>query len=268
MKAPLKLICLIAVALMLGGVWVWWKVNRPGTETTQRRQNNAGATSSPRPDVQGNPRTPEQPGVTAAPQSPGAQASPPVGISSSIPERLRLAFDAAISFRERVDAVRAIRGPLTDAERDAFYRYLRVPANEPQNQVNEDWLRNELLDKFVQQEDLPAGLPDLLVAIYQDHDQDAVMRDYAVQHMAPAYERAAPEDRAKLQAAIWDATGETDTSIAGTALLALLDLSQSGSSLDRCPSSSNWCSKPRASRCALPPSPPWAIWEHPRRPAF
>jgi len=156
-----------------------------------------------------------------------------VAISFSIPERLRLALDATISFRERVDAVRAIRPPLTDAERDAFYRYLRVPANEPQNQAGEDWLRNELLDKFVQQEVLPAGLPDLLVAIYQDHDQDVVMRDYAVQHMAPAYERADAENQAKLQAAMWQATTETDTSIAGTALLALLDMSQSGSSLDR-----------------------------------
>ena len=79
-------------------------------------------------------------------------------VVSSPPERVRLALDATISFRDRVDAVHAIRTPLTDTERDAVYRYLRSPANNPQNRVGEDWLRNEIMDKLVQHDRLIEAL--------------------------------------------------------------------------------------------------------------
>ncbi len=59
------------------------------------------------------------------------------------------------------------------------------------------------------------------------------MRDYAVQHMPPIFGQVSPDDQARLQETMWQATTETGSSIAGTALLALLDLSQSGSSLDQ-----------------------------------
>lgn len=148
-------------------------------------------------------------------------------------ERVRLVVTpgGAVGFPERVKAIRAIQTPLTDKEVGAFSRYLRTPAtlgawpaNDPQHQEGENWLRNEMLDKLVQQKEVPPGLSDLLVAIYRDSAQDVVMRDYAVQHMAPVYGRANPEEQARLQTALWQATTETGTSIAGTALLALFDV--------------------------------------------
>ena len=51
------------------------------------------------------------------------------------------------------------------------------------------------------------------------------MRDYALQHMTPAYGQVSDQEKANLRNALWQAVGETDTSIAGTALLALLDIS-------------------------------------------
>jgi hypothetical protein len=133
-----------------------------------------------------------------------------------------VSIGGTVGFAERVSAVRVIKTELTEQEVEAFHRYLQTPAKDSQDPVGENWLRNVMLDEIVQQAVLPRGFSDLLVAIYQDTAQDVVARDYAVQHMAPVYERVSASEQAKLQAALWQATTETDTSIAGTALLALL----------------------------------------------
>jgi HEAT repeat protein len=82
------------------------------------------------------------------------------------------------------------------------------------------------MDKLTSQAALPKDLVQVLVAIFQDPAQDVVMRDYAVQHMRPTYVQAGPEQRDILQQALWYALTETDSSIAGTALLALQDLAR------------------------------------------
>jgi hypothetical protein len=159
------------------------------------------------------------------------QEALPVGL-----ERVRpiLNGDGTVKFSDRVHAVRAIQTKLTEQEVEAFYRYLLAPTPQSgQDLIGENWLRNEIMDKLVEQPAPPRGLSDVLIAVYQDTTQDAVTRDYAVQHMAPSYERANAEEQARLQAALWQATTETATSIGGTAMLALMDVAQVDSSLDR-----------------------------------
>jgi HEAT repeat protein len=73
----------------------------------------------------------------------------------------------------------------------------------------------------------------MLVAVYHDPAQDVVMRDYSVQHMAPAYEKVSDQEKSNLRDALWQAAGETDTSIAGTAILAMLDIAQTEPTMDR-----------------------------------
>ena len=90
-----------------------------------------------------------------------------------------------------------------------------------------------MMDKLVEQPTVPADLPEVLISIFQDHAQDVVMRDYAVQHLNPIYGQAAAETKAAIRQALWQAAGETDTSIAGTALLALNDLAQNNAEFDR-----------------------------------
>ena len=148
--------------------------------------------------------------------------------AAATPESLRLILNgdgSRLGYTERVKALHAINRNLTIEEVEALYRYLRPPTPQSgQDPVGENWLRNEMMDKLVQQDALPPGLSDLLVAIYHDPAQDVVMRDYAVQHMAPPYERVSDQEKTNLRDALWQATGETDTSIACTALLALLDV--------------------------------------------
>ena len=82
----------------------------------------------------------------------------------------------------------------------------------------------------------PPGLLDLLTQMYHDPGQNVVLRDYAVQHVAAFYQQleiatdvASQDKSAGLAAArkiLWDALAETDSSIAGTALLGLTRLSR------------------------------------------
>jgi len=150
-----------------------------------------------------------------------------------IPEWLKPVL-ASGSFADRVKILRARTASLTGDEIKALYSYLLTPANSyDESRSDENWLRNVMLDRLTQQPDLPAGLTLVLMSIYQDPQQDVVIRDYAIQHINPAYDRASKDDKAALNQALWQAAGETDSSIAGTALLALSDLARNNPELDR-----------------------------------
>jgi hypothetical protein len=135
-------------------------------------------------------------------------------------------INPGIAYARRVKVLRAIKTGLSEREIDLIYQYLQIPSANPEDRAAENWLRNEIMDKLVRQKTLPGGLSDLLVGIYQDHHQDAVMRDYAVQHMAAVYGRLDPAEKVSVQQALSQAAGETDSSIAGTALLAMLRMTK------------------------------------------
>jgi hypothetical protein len=149
-------------------------------------------------------------------------------------ERLHLILTSSgsVGFAERVRDIRSIQASLTATEMEAFSRYLQTPVRDSQRSDGENWLRNTMLDALVQQRTLVPGLAGSLVALYQDISQDPVMRDYAIQHMAPIYDRVSPEEQAGLRNALWQATGEVGNGIAGTALLALLNVSETDSTID------------------------------------
>lgn len=179
-----------------------------------------------------NPATSRLPIAHLAKSAPGPVFAAP----AVVPEWIKpvLAPVPGRSFAERVNVLRARTANLADDEIKSFYTYLLTPAHsDDENRSDENWLRNVMLDRLAGQPELPAGLPVVLISIYQDPEQDVVMRDYAIQHMNPAYDRASTDDKAALNQALWQAAGETDSSIAGTALLALSDLAQSNAEFDR-----------------------------------
>jgi hypothetical protein len=227
MKHPAKIGLLLGLAAVIGVAGFWFNraagpEKRPAEKTTP---GNA-ALSTPAPAAQ--PIRAVQPSVQSL-------QPPPLAETLSDAIRLIVRPDGKAGFSERVAAVHAIKEALNSEEIRAFYGYLLAPAHnqDQDDRVQENWLRNEMLDKLVRQPTLPAGLPDVLVAIYQDQDQDVVMRDYAVQHMTPAYAQAGADEKASLQQALWQAAQETDSSIAGTALLSLNDLAQSSAEFDQ-----------------------------------
>ena len=234
-----RIMTVIVLAALAGAVLLW--------KMHGRDRGVVGAASRPRSAneydsfVAGEARAPKNSRLGPAHVQPPSRALPPeTGTAKQADsptelERVSLVVkpDSNVGFPQRVRAIRALETELTKPELDAFSSYLRTSAKNSPGPEGENWLRNVMLDEMVQQPALPLGFSDLLVAIYQDHAQDDVMRDYAVQHMAPAYERVSPKEQAKLREALWQATTETDTSIAGTALLSLLDVSQTNPSIDQ-----------------------------------
>jgi HEAT repeat protein len=122
---------------------------------------------------------------------------------------------------------------LTEPDAQTLTQFLlqRQPDDDKQSgQV----LKNRLLNALggsIETEASGEWMGELLAAIHQDHSQHPVLRDYALQHLAALFETLETREishgmRIEIQHLLWTALRETDSSIAGTALLALARLSE------------------------------------------
>ena len=93
-------------------------------------------------------------------------------------------------------------------------------------------LKNELMTALRDQKKAPPGLTALFLELYRDPEQNPVIRDYALQHLCLWYEQVADGEKSQIEQALWDALNEKQTSIAGTALVALAHLSEKNPQLD------------------------------------
>lgn len=219
MKPTVKIAAVLSAVVVAGSASVWL-CHQP------RRQRETAATT-----LQTSRTDAPPPAIPFGPATPSANARPGLAhtATESVPESVQpiVAAVPAAAFAERIMSIHALPAELTVQEIRALYAYLLAPATSgTENRQNENWLRNDLMDKLAEAPVLPVGLANMLVTIYRDPAQDIVMRDYAVQHMAPVYARASAEEKATLQQTLWAAVAETDSSIAGTALLALRELAQ------------------------------------------
>ena len=144
--------------------------------------------------------------------------------------------DDQAGYDQRLAAIETMAGKkLGDADREAVYAFLRQKSGLDNGQL-EQVVKNRLMDVLCALNPPPPGLLDLLTQIHHDPDQNGVLRDYAVQHVAAFYQQMEiatdvdPQDKSTGLAAarkiLWDALAETDSSIAGTALLGLTRLSK------------------------------------------
>lgn len=94
--------------------------------------------------------------------------------------------------------------------------------------------KNQIMDKLLNQPQMPSDYGDIMVELYRDKSQDVLTRDFAVQHIGlyaqalarrGEYDADAAESR-KLRAALFDAAGETRTIVAAAAFRALADMSE------------------------------------------
>lgn len=219
MKQTVKIAVVLGAVIVAGSVIVW--LGGPS-----RRQHEIAPTTPQTSHAKVHSHT-----TPLASATPGSAAVAP----GTVPESVRpiVAAVPTATIAERIKSIHALPADLTAKEIQAFYVYLLAPAqSSAQDRQQENWLRNDMMDKLVEGRELPAGLAGVLVSIYQDPAQDIVMRDYAIQHMNPAYERASSDEKAILQQTLWQAVEQTESSIAGTALLALRDLAQDHSEFD------------------------------------
>lgn len=126
--------------------------------------------------------------------------------------------DGKLGLRERFAALQRMHGRKLDEEEVATLReYLLMAASVD---GSENALRDVMLVRL-EQECSGEEMMNLLETIHGDQSQQHLMRDYAIQHVSWAYAKSGKDGRARAVKLLRQALKETDTQIAGTALLAM-----------------------------------------------
>ena len=128
-------------------------------------------------------------------------------------------------FPARLKAVHDLGQDLPEAEVAGLYSLLYRKKGEdglPPDGLNA--LKNDAANALKAQHQPPKDLARHLMSMYYDPTQDAIWRDYCVQHLGSLYAKTADEQEQRwIRDLFWQATEETAGSIAGTALIALSD---------------------------------------------
>ncbi len=158
---------------------------------------------------------------------------------STAPLSIRPIVDLKQNIWDRQKRVRALGKYLKPDELQALCGFLMEKHDEYSDQRGHV-LKSDLMDALCAQTTPPSDLSQVLAKVYHDKDQNEVIRDYVVQHFSILYERLAEElanrtvsQKTELQGLLWEAVTETDSSIAGTALLGLNRLTRSQPEFDR-----------------------------------
>jgi hypothetical protein len=148
---------------------------------------------------------------------------------------IRMIQDSKQDYLLRMKEIDALPTSLKDADWQALQSFLLKADPSDKEQLSQV-LKNRLLDALCAMNPPPSGLGDTLIQMYRDHNENVVLRDYAVQHLAAYYEQLGEnqtEARQAVQGVLWEALLETDDSIAGTALLGLDRLSKDHAEIDQ-----------------------------------
>jgi len=153
---------------------------------------------------------------------------------NTVSAAVRLIVDEQAGYNARLAAIREAISHLSDADRQALYTFLLQQSPLDGDQHNHV-LKNMLMDGLCALNPPPTGLGDVLAQLYHDKSQNVVLRDYAVQHMTALYEASgnSRNNLSQIRDTLWEALKETDSSIAGSALLGLEQLSKTQSDFDR-----------------------------------
>jgi hypothetical protein len=144
-------------------------------------------------------------------------------------------------------AIAAMETGLSSESVEIIYRFLLSRELPPGMSAQKTYvIKNDILNRLRTMDNPPASLTQTMLDLYQDLEQEAVIRSCALHHMALWYERnrmrqdsgdappfATQSDLQHMRAAMHESLAETDSGIAGTALLAQLYLSETFAEFDR-----------------------------------
>jgi len=162
------------------------------------------------------------------------QAATPVPKPETPRRLLRLLGLHGESFAERHQAIEALTPPLTDEEIGAAFAYLAT-TQYVAVAGGEYVLKNDLMNQLAKLPAPPTNLLHEFCGLYQDHRQDEVTRDYALQHVIGCLSQDTncfAGDRPEAWDALLTAAGEIGGSLAGTALLGLSRIQAANPTID------------------------------------
>ena len=241
MRPTTLILCVTFGLLALAGVW--WLPRPSATQDLRGARGTAKVSRSPGQATEpGNPNSQAGNRGTGPVQPAVSSPASPIFDPATAPVSVRAVVDIRVQPFDRLQKARLLRKDLKHEELNALYAFLQERHLEDDGQSGHAY-KNELMEALISQTVPATDLCEFLGKLYHDQDQNVVIRDYALQHVAALYERLQEPlpwpiaelqtQRKTLQGLLWEATTETDSSIAGTALLALNRLSESDNSLDR-----------------------------------
>jgi hypothetical protein len=199
--------CCLALTLVVGSLL--WHMNR-----TVQQQTASEPSGPERPYAD----TIEHP----AEDPPGTPAASPMTTLISPPVILAIGRAKESGFRSRLNAIGQLGTTLSTDDRQALYDYLRDKSEEKWLRPGQAFaLKNDILNILREQEPPPPELTGVLLALRRDESQPLVMRDYALQHLAPWFPKADQGQQEQIIAELRAAAQETAQSYAGTALIGL-----------------------------------------------
>lgn len=238
-----KFVVVAVVCVVLAGL-AWIAVSslkkQAGTDedavkpTSQKQPQKTAAQASP--VATGKPETPAQP---RKPAHHSVSSKPGVAVQQvlsgmNLPENIRVigGLEPGRNYQKRVMAVQSLGRNLTTNEIAGIYVFLESRYEDYKNELEPlefESIRNDTLDALLRQKELPSDLGKKILKMYRDTGQDEVWRDYCVQHFKPYSEAKwkvwtqAKHDPewAEMTNAYWEATRETGSTIAGTALIGM-----------------------------------------------
>jgi hypothetical protein len=155
---------------------------------------------------------------------------------------IRMIVDVKADPVSREKAVRALPRNLIPEYGKILTEFLTIRHAEDDSQTGHV-LKNDIMDALIGQKTPEPGLAGSFVGIYQDKSQNIVIRDYALQHLVLLSERldgSAVWDPALIQVeqkliqeTLWQTAEAHDSSMAGTALLGLTQISETHPEVDR-----------------------------------
>lgn len=162
----------------------------------------------------------------AAPQiDPSLRTPPPItpiagNLSDSV--GIVIAGGSNVSYMARMQALQSLGQSLSVADVKALLWLLDRKAQEETLRPAElNSLKDAVASLLCRQTTPPPALAGHLVRMHRDKTHDMVWRDYCLQHMGHWFKHAADDERPTVLEVLWDATTETHSSLAGTALIAL-----------------------------------------------
>jgi HEAT repeat protein len=154
-----------------------------------------------------------------------------LSVDKAVPDAIRpIVGLSGETLAQRWAAIGRLGTRLNDAECGALFEYLRgheVDSEGPMRGV----LKNDVILALKNQESPPKDLGRLLLRVFNDREQDPVIRNYALQHLGTWYDRCA--EKTQVIEALWTGTADRDASIVGTALIGLKRLVQAPGGADK-----------------------------------
>ena len=236
---------LCAAFTLISAMLVFWPRKRQEANPIPQARESVAVVGEP---TAGTPAR-KTPVPTVVAETPTAVKLAPVAM---VPPPVREAEDATarVETLPRVEdyeavlvEVSALGDSLPEKQIADLYGFLKRPlqAFKDMDAPSVASLKNQVMDKLLEQQSLPADYGAEMIGLYRNRANDELLRNFAVQHLElyagtlavrGGYD-AASDQALKIRSALDAASRETDSSIGGAALLGLERLSRLDAKIDR-----------------------------------